>query len=78
MVSKTYLPSNLCDSSDSSESSDISDSRESSDSSDSSDSSKSSGSSDSSDQKTVLTKKLFFTKKLLVALTFFLTRKHQH
>ena len=54
MVTKTYLPSNLCDSSN------ISDNGDNSDSCDSSDSSDSSHSSDSSDQKN-----FFFTKKKL-------------
>ena len=60
MVTKTYLPSNLCDTSDSS------DSIESCDSSDSSDSSYSC---DSSDQKKCVINK-FFTKK-----GFFLLKK---
>ena len=51
IVTKTYLPSNLCDSSDGSDSSNSSDSCDSSDSSDISDSS------DSSDQKKICTKK---------------------
>ena len=60
MVTKTYLPSNLCDS-DSSDSYDRSDSCDSSDSSDSSDSN------DSSGQKTFFffcfsTKKIFYQK----------------
>ena len=62
----TYLPSNLCDSSDGSDNSD---------SCDDSDNSYSCDSSDSSDQKTLCTnkllkKKLFFKKK-----TFFLIKK---
>ena len=43
MLTKTYLPSNLCDSSDSSDSNDSSDSCDSSDRSDSSDSSEQKG-----------------------------------
>ena len=59
MVTKTYLPSNLCDG-DSSDSYDRSDSCDSSDSSDSSDSN------DSSGQKTffsVFLQKKYFTKR---------------
>ena len=67
MVTKTYLPSYLCDSSDSSDSSDTCDSSDSRDSSDGSDSSDSSDSKDSSDQKTV-----FFTK----TKTFFYNTKN--
>ena len=64
MVTKTYIPSNLCDSSDSS------DSFDSSDCSDSSDSSESSNSSDSSEQKKIVCpKKHFF-------LQYFLTEKN--
>ena len=57
MVTKTYLPSNICDS----DSSDSSDSYDSSDSCDSSDSSDSSDSNDSSGQKTYFF--LLFVKK---------------
>ena len=64
LVTKTYLPSNLCDSSDSSNSSDSSDSSNSCDSSDSSESSDSSDSCDSSDQKLFFTKNFFFIKKI--------------
>ena len=56
MVTKTYLPSNLCDS-DSSDSYDRSDSCDSSDSSDSSDSN------DSSGQKNVFSSSVFLQKK---------------
>ena len=52
MVTKSYIPSNLCDSSDSSDSCDSCDSSNSSDSSDTSDTSDSSGK-----------KKLFFLQK---------------
>ena len=51
MVTKTYIPSNLCDSSDSSDSNDRSDSSDSTDSSDSSDSS------DRKKEKTIFHKK---------------------
>ena len=54
MVTKTYLPSNLCDSSDGSDNSDSSDSCDSCESSDNS------KSSDSSDQKTFCTKIIFY------------------
>ena len=57
MVTKTYLPSSLSDSSD------ISDSFDRSDSSDSRDSSDFSDSSDSRDQKTSVTKNIFCQKK---------------
>ena len=53
MVTKTYLPSYLCDISDSSDSSDTSDTSDSNDSSDGS---------DSSTKKTFFHKKNFFTK----------------
>ena len=59
IVTKTYLPSNLCDSSDGSDSSNRSDSCDSSDTSDISDSS------DSSDQKKICQKKTFFLTKQL-------------
>ena len=58
MVTKTYLPSNLCDSSDGSDSSDSSDSCDSSYSSDSSDSSDR-----SETNKPFSPKNLFITKK---------------
>ena len=58
MINKTYLPSNLCDSSESGDSSDSSDSSDSLDSSDSS---------DSSDYKKKFTKKLSVPNKLLVS-----------
>ena len=64
MVTKTYLPSNLFDSSGSSDSNDSSDSCDSSDSrenSDSSDSSENSDSSDSTDQKPFSQKNFYFT-----------------
>ena len=64
MVTKTYLPTYLWDSSDSCESSDSSDSSDRSDTSGSSDSSESSESRDTSYQKT------FFTKKLSSQKTF--------
>ena len=57
MITKTYLPSNLCDISVISDSTDISDSCDSSDISDSSDSS------DSSDRTTFFTNKLLENKK---------------
>ena len=67
MVTKTYLPSYLCDCSDindSTDSSDRSDNIDSSDSSDSSDISDSSDSSDSRDQNTSFTgKNTFVTNK---------------
>ena len=75
MVTKTHLPSNLCDSSDSSvsnnscdscDSCDSSDSNDTSDSCDRSDCSDSSDSSDSSDQKN-----LFAAKKNNFFFTFF-------
>ena len=58
MVTKTYLHSNLCDSSDSSYSCDSIDSSYSRENSDSSDSSDSCDSCESSDQKTLYAKKL--------------------
>ena len=68
MLTKTYLPSSLCDINDGSDSSDSSDKKDSGDSSDSSGSSGTSDSCDSSDQKTFffLPKNFFFliTKKL--------------
>ena len=67
MVTKTYLPSYLCNSSDSSDSSD---SCYSSDSSESSYNSDSSDSRDSSNQKNLFTKLLFFHQKF-----FFTTKK---
>ena len=62
MVTKTYLPSYICDSSGISDSSDSSYSGDSSDSSDNIDSS---DSSDSSDQKTFFSHKFFSTKNCL-------------
>ena len=77
MVTKTYLPSKLCDSSsDGSESSDSSDRSDSSDSSNSSDRSNSSDSTDSSDSSDQ--KKLFLQKKTLFLAkknTFFLVHQ---
>ena len=58
MVTKSYIPSNLCDSSDSSDSCDSCDSSNSSDSSDTSDTSDSSG----KKKLFFLLKKIFFTK----------------
>ena len=70
METKTYLPSNLCNSSDGSDSSDSSDGSDSCDSSDSSDSS------DGSDQKTFFNNKPFFShkKKLFFSYIFFLIK----
>ena len=73
MVTKTYLPSNICDSSDSNDTCNSSDCSDSSDSCDSSDSSVSSDSSDSSDgsdssersyQKKNHKKTFFYDKKI--------------
>ena len=62
MVTKTYLPTYLWDSSDSSDSIDSCDSSDRSDSSDSSESSDSNDSSDSSDS---IDRKTFFTNKFI-------------
>ena len=69
-VTKSYLPSHLC------ESSDGSDSRDSSESSDSSDSGDSSDSYDSSDLKTLLTKTIVHKKNIffLSEIFFFKTK----
>ena len=61
MATKTYLPSNLCDSSDGSDNSD---------SCDGSDNSYSCDSSDSSDQKTLCTNKPFFFFTLFLRFFF--------
>ena len=58
MVTKTYLTSNLCDSSDSSDTSESCDSNDSSDSSDRSDST------DSTDPKKCVIQKKYFTKNI--------------
>ena len=77
---KTYLPSNICDSSDRSDSSDgndISDSCDSSDSSDSSDSRDISNNSDSSDSSNN-NKKLFSQFFILIfSYIFFVSQKNQ-
>ena len=69
MVIKTYLPSNLCDSSENSDSSDSSESCDSSDSSESSDSSDSCDSSHSSDKK--LQETFFYQKNITKKIIFF-------
>ena len=74
IVTKIYIPSNLCHSSDSSDSSDSSNSCDSFDSSDSSDSSNSSDSSESSTEVTVVTKKHLFTKNLFFTNFFFFSQ----
>ena len=67
MVIKTYLPSNLCDSSDSSDSCDGCDSSDCSDSSDSG---------DSSDQKNFFfLQKNFLSQKCFVSSFFFVLKK---
>ena len=71
MITKTYLPSNRCDSSDSIGNSDSCESCDSSDSTDSSDSCDSSDISDNTDQKT-------FFSHILTFFIFFFTKKKFH